>query len=181
MSKPMRTHDQDPLLAMMQAGDLMALDRIAREYGARLIRVALRCCRSADDAEDAVQTAMLAASRSMGSYRGEGSPIAWISTLVARSCYRMNERKPPPEDLDRPCACRDPEVAAEHRQLGERLGDALMELSRTDRLIVVLASEGWTGPEIAGQFDMTPNAVRSRLKRARATLRTRLGDTLSAP
>lgn len=169
----------DPILALMQAGDLRALDHIAREYGPRLARVALRCCRSPHDAEDAVQNALVQASRSLPTYRGTGSPLAWMATLVARSCYRFNARHAPGVDDDGvevPCSCAGPEAELERRRLGERLSDALMRLSRTDRLILILASEGWTGPEIAEQFDMTAVAVRNRLKRARQRVRARLVD-----
>ncbi len=157
----------------------MALDKIVRAAGPRLVRVALRCCRSSHDAEDAVQIAMLEASKTMTTYRGEGDPVAWLSTLVARSCYRLNgHRHPQVDDVEAVCRCADPEVALEEKRLGSLLSVTLMELSRTDRLMVVLASEGWRGPEIAEQFGMTPDAVRSRLKRARKTLRDQLSDSL---
>lgn len=164
------------LLALMQAGDAEALDRLARAYGPRLLAVARRCCRSEHDAEDAVQQALLSAGRAMQGYRGEGSPLAWLSTLVARSCYRMN--RDPHNDPARtsreeapPCTADDPAARAEQRELERRLGDALMALSRTDRLAVLLATEGWTSDEIGAHFGLTSNAVRSRLKRARKTLR----------
>jgi len=174
------------LLELMQAGDIAALDRFAREHGARLLAVARRACRSRDDAEDAVQQALVQASTSMRSYRGDGTgdPVAWLATLVARSCYRMNraaERTTafdpafdPAFDHDVRCTCDDPDEVARTHELGVRLGDALMQLARVDRLLFLLAADGWSTDELAAHFAMTGDAVRSRMKRARKILRAAL-------
>jgi RNA polymerase sigma-70 factor (ECF subfamily) len=161
----------------MHAGDAEALDRLARDYGPRLLAVARRCCRSSADAEDAVQQALLQASSAMRGYRGEGSPVAWLSTLVARSCFKLN--RDPHNDPARtshdvpeaPCGCDDPEERARTRELGERLGAALMTLGRIDRLVFLLAAEGWSTDELAAHFQLTGDAIRGRLKRARKILR----------
>lgn len=171
----------ETLLALMQAGDLSALDVLARTYGKRLLWVARRWCRSPSDAEDAVQQALLAARDAMPHYRGEGTPLAWLSTLVARTCTRLNERAARTQPLEDPdCGCGDLVEELEQQDLGRRLGDALMALGRTDRLAFLLAAEGFTSVEIAERFGLSSNAVRSRLKRARQALRLALegGDTV---
>lgn len=180
----------DDLLRLMQAGDAVALDHLARAYGPRLLAVAHRCCRSRHDAEDAVQQALVKATTSMTGYRGEGSPVAWLSTLVARTCFRFNQEahNDPQrtvhsddgadvvgETTEQRC-CDDPEVRATQRQLADRLGLALMALSRTDRLAFLLAAEGATSMEIGERFGLSGDAVRSRLKRARKMLRAALMD-----
>ncbi|MDC0666670.1 RNA polymerase sigma factor [Nannocystis radixulma] len=174
----------EALLELMQNGDLRALDHLARAYGDRLLAVARRRCDLREDAEDAVQQALLAAGTAMTSFRGEGSPLAWLSTLVARTCWRMNRKAAPTAEVaDVPCTCDDPAVVAERRELGATLGEALMSLSRTDRLAFLLAAEGLTSVEIAERFSLTSDAVRGRLKRARKLLRAALEsrDTLSPP
>lgn len=157
------------LLSLMQAGDMAALDVLARTCGPRLLAVARRRCHREGDAEDAVQTALLAASRDMHGFRGEGSALAWLSTLVARSCSRFNEqhaREQVGEAVDEPCCadCGEPGLA-------EAVGAALMTLSRTDRLAFLLSVEGFSSVEIAERFGLSHDAIRSRLKRARKVLR----------
>ncbi|MDC0716096.1 RNA polymerase sigma factor [Nannocystis bainbridge] len=172
----------EALLALMQRGDLRALDHLARAYGERLLAVARRRCDLREDAEDAVQQALLAAGAAMTGYRGEGSPLAWLSTLVARTCWRMNRKAAATADLDDvPCTCDDPAEVAERRELGASLGDALMTLSRTDRLAFLLAAEGVSSVEIAERFSLTHDAVRSRLKRARKVLRAALENRDTPP
>jgi RNA polymerase sigma-70 factor (ECF subfamily) len=161
------------LLALMQAGDLRALDRFARESSHRLLAVARRQCHLAADAEDAVQQALLLATSGMTEVRE--SPLAWLSTLVARTCQRMNAKASHLEPLEESCTCDDdPSVNAERHQLGERLSAALMTLQRTDRLLFLLSAEGFDGVELAERFGLSHDAVRGRLKRARQKLR----DTL---
>jgi DNA-directed RNA polymerase specialized sigma24 family protein len=68
----------------MQAGDIAALDRFAREHGARLLAVARRACRSRDDAEDAVQQALVHASTSMrGNARAKAAARAVHRRVVS--------------------------------------------------------------------------------------------------
>jgi RNA polymerase sigma-70 factor, ECF subfamily len=174
----------ETLLVLMQRGDIRALDHLAREYGARLLAVARRRCDLREDAEDAVQQALLAAGAAMTGFRGDGSPLAWLSTLVARTCYRMNRKVAPTlEVVDVPCTCDDPAAIAERRELGAVIGEALMSLSRTDRLAFLLSAEGVTSVEIAERFSLSHDAVRSRLKRVRKRLREALKnhDTPRAP
>ncbi|MCA9566237.1 MAG: sigma-70 family RNA polymerase sigma factor [Myxococcales bacterium] len=168
--------DVDVLAGLMLAGDARALERCARCYGERLVAVARSSCRLADDAEDAVQDALLEAARSMDGYRGEGSPLAWLSSLVVHRCHRLGRgRRHDPalhvRDVEVACGCASPEGQAFHSALGRRIGEALVALDPCDRAVVVLAHEGFTGPEIAERLDLTPDAVRSRLKRARQRLR----------
>ena len=173
--------DPSDLVALMRSGDLEALDRFSRCYGPRLVSVARKSCRLEIDAEDAVQDAMVEAARTMESYRGEGSPLAWLSTLVVRRCNRLGRgQKNDPTlhtvDAELSCSCHGPEGLAEHAELAQRLSSALLALSETDRLAVMLANEGFTGPEIADELGLSANAVRGRLKRSRAVLRESLAD-----
>lgn len=174
----------DALLRLMQQGDLAALDQLARTWGERLLAVAKRQCHLRADAEDAVQQALVAASTSMTGIRDEGSPLAWLSVLVARQCSRMNALAKQTEALGDdavPCHCEDAQVVAERRELAERLNQALMGLSRTDRLVFLLSAEGFDGVELAERFGLSHDAIRGRLKRARQHLRVALGEVLEVP
>lgn len=168
------------LLELMQRGDFTALDLLARTYGARLLAVARRRCQLTADAEDAVQQAFLAASSSQVTFRGEGTALGWLSTLVVRSCFRLNERHAA-EAAARQAAWvpEEPEVALPG-ELADVLADALMRLSRTDRIAFLLSVEGFTSVEIAEHFGLSHDAIRSRLKRARKVLRAALGDDTPA-
>lgn len=174
--------DSDEMIAMMRAGDLDALERMTRCYGDRLMAVGRRYCRTEDEAKDAVQDALLSAGEHLTDFRGEGSPQSWLARMVANACHRMRRgRKNDPalhEDLaDQPLvdATRNPEEAAHHGEIAVALGEVLLDLKPTDRLILLLSqAEEWRAPEIGDALDMTANAVRVRLSRIRARLRPQL-------
>lgn len=174
----------DDLVAMMRAGDIEALDRITRCYGRTLSAVGRRYCRTETEAEDAVQDALVAAGENLRTYRGEGAPEGWLVRMVINACRRMQrgrknaaELHEPEQDAGLIDAGDDPEQVAARGEVAEALARALDALEPTDRALVLLSeAEGWTAPEIAAEFGMTPGSVRTRLSRLRARLRPSLSD-----
>lgn len=170
----------DVLVRLVQGGSPDAVDRVTRCYGQRLLAAGQRHCRTATEAEDAVQDTLLLLTTRIHDYRGEGSLEGWLVRIVASACRRMSRgvrndasrhdsahvaasAAPLPDDL----ACRS--------ELGQALQAALLALPRRDRLVALLAEvEGWTAIEIAGELGTTPGAVRTRLSRIRARLRAAL-------
>lgn len=180
MNDPVRC-DPEQLVALVRAGDLAALENVTRCLGERLLAVGRRHCRREEDARDAVQDALLSAGQHLRDFRGEGSVEGWVTTMVARACFRMRRgRSNDPalhvRDVEM-VAEDDPEVLAGRAELALALGAALLDLPPTDRAVLLLAeAEDWTGPEIAAKLGTTPNAVRTRLSRARGLVRARLGQ-----
>lgn len=171
--------DPDELAEMARAGDMEVLDRITRCYGERLMAVGLRRCRDPQDAQDAVQDALVAAATNLEQFRAEGRIDAWLSKMVANACHKMRrgqKNDPSLHDADAELTgTADPEREAMRAELAERLQAALLDLAPDDRAVVLLAEvEGWRGPEIADRLGLTPGAVRVRLTRLRQRLRQRL-------
>jgi RNA polymerase sigma factor (sigma-70 family) len=169
--------DANELVGMVREGEIEALDRITRCFGDRLMGVARQRCRNEEDAHDAVQDTLLSAGRNLSSFRGDGSLEGWLVRMVANACYRMRRgRKNDPSlhttEAQLESGVDSPELAAHRGQVADSLERALLELSSKDRAILILAEgEGWTGPEIANEMEMTPGAVRTRLTRIRQRLR----------
>ncbi|MDP2311977.1 MAG: sigma-70 family RNA polymerase sigma factor [Pseudomonadota bacterium] len=178
--------DPDEIATLMRSGDLTGLDRLTRCQGERLLAVGRRYCRDEQDARDAVQDALLTAGTHLEDFRGDGSAEGWVVRMVARACGRMRRgRRNDPalhvHDVEVVAPELDPESLAGRARIAEALGTALLELPPKDRAVLLLAeAEGWTGPEIAAELGVTPNAVRTRLSRARRTVRERL-DGLRSP
>lgn len=172
------TCDPSRIAALARSGDMAALDELTRCQGERLLAVGRRYCRSDQEAQDAVQDALVSAAAHLADYRSEGPLEGWVVRMVARACGRMRRgRKNDPglhADVELESAD-DPELGAERLRLAERIGEALLELGPVDRAVLLLAeAEGFSGPEIAEQIGASPESVRQRLSRARKKVRERL-------
>ena len=180
--------DPGEIIALMRAGDQEALDRLTRCYGQRLLEYGRRKCGDAERAQDAVQDALLAAGEHLQDFRAEGSVEGWLVRMVAHACSRMRRgRKNDPKlhslvgDVNLVDPQASPEDEAFRGQLAARLGEVLLELSATDRAVVLLSdAEGYKGPEIAEALGLSHDAVRTRLSRVRRRLRGRLDEMRQA-
>jgi RNA polymerase sigma-70 factor (ECF subfamily) len=106
------------LLAAAQAGDRQALERLLAAARPRLVALALRVLGDADEAEDAVQEAMLKVWRYIGRFEGRASFGTWLHRIAVNAAVDRVRRRslvvaPPPREErdDRPA--RDQGVVAE--------------------------------------------------------------------
>jgi RNA polymerase sigma-70 factor (ECF subfamily) len=181
-------HPQNP--QYLVAGDQSAARELQRVLSLHLpsfYRCALRVLGNRDDAEDAVQEALLAAHKHLHQFRGQSQMSTWLTTIVC-NCARMQLRKrprqvhlpleeqiggeegyfvfekvadarPSPED-----ACRDSELTAHLRQCAAKLSP---KLRRTFRLRVV---DGLSIPETAQVLGVPQGTVKAQLARARVKI-----------
>lgn len=179
-----RCHECHPdlIVRLVRAGDLAALDRISRCYGAHLHAVGRRVCRDDERARDAVQEALLAAGQKLDQFRGDGSVEGWLVRMVANACrtWRRGRKDDPAwnaplDDAQPACGGELPDEAAARSELGGALRDALLALSPLDRAVLLLTEvDGWRPSEVARRLDLSPESVRARLSRMRRRLRARL-------
>jgi len=169
----------DAQLADAQAGDLAALGRLIAAHRQGVYRYGLRVCRTTEDAEDAVQETLWAATRAIRTFRGTASSIvSWLFTIVRRECLRLLEghrRGPQPlggtED-DHIAEVVDPEDAVALRERIELLARALADLDPLHREVVLHRDiQELSAPEAAARLGISVDALKSRLHRARVTLR----------
>lgn len=177
MTRP--THAED-LLTAARAGNVAALGQLLRMHHNGVYRYGLQVCRTTEDAEDALQETMWAASRAIQTFRGSASSIvSWMFTIIRRECYRLIDRHRDvglggsedemPEDAP------DPADAFVGRRRAELLATALSELEPIHREVVILRDiEGWSAPEAAARLGISVDALKSRLHRARVNLRDRV-------
>jgi RNA polymerase sigma-70 factor (ECF subfamily) len=173
----------DDLLRRCQRGDAAALGELIRRHQDRLFRVAFRVLRDPGRAEDAVADAFAAVWSRCGRWRGE-SATTWIARVAysvvldhARSRRRWwrlfgaTVEEAAQEPASDP-ADRDQQV---HR--ARRLEQAVATLAPEDRMLVHLHYfEGQSLAEIAAVMQVSRDALKMRLSRARARLREALGD-----
>jgi len=182
------------LLQAAQAGDRAALEELLAEEQARIFRFGMKMCRQQQDAEDILQETMLAASRSIGTFRGESSLSTWLYTIARSFCMKKRRQgKFAPSTFESlevqagevegvVCRGKTPDEEAQNRELQEVLKDALQSLEPEVREVLVLRDmEGLKASEVAQVLAIGVPAVKSRLHRARKALREALAPILQAP
>ena len=169
----------DVLLSAAQSGDVAALNRLVADHRQGVYRYGLHVCRTTEDAEDAVQETLWAATRAIRTFRGTASSIAsWMFTIVRRECLRLLERhRRAPGAFDTVedevmSEVIDPSDALALRRRIELLASALSDLDPLHREVILLRDiQELSAPEAAAQLGISIDALKSRLHRARVSLR----------
>jgi len=186
MSTPVGTSD---LVARLRKGDEGTFEEIVRTYAGRLLAVARRFLSNEEDAQDALQDAFLSAFRSIDRFEERAQLSTWLHSIVVRASLmklrsRRRRHETPIEDL-LPKYLDDghmadpaapwPETAEdllqrhETRALVRGCIDRLPESYRT--VLLMRDIEELDTQETARLLELTPNAVKVRLHRARQALR----------
>lgn len=179
----------DPeLLAAHVAGDPDAFAELVLRHRDRLWSVALRTTGDPEEAEDAVQDALISAYRRAGSFRGDSAVTTWLHRIVVNAALdRMRRRAvrpwvalPEEEGEDGRGAgdrarLADPHDALDARETAMEIEAALAELPPDQRAAVVLVDvEGWSVEDAAAALECPVGTVKSRCSRGRAKLAVRL-------
>jgi RNA polymerase sigma-70 factor (ECF subfamily) len=179
MDRHMHQRAPDALLSAAQAGDISALNQLVGSYREGVYRYGLQVCRTTEDAEDAVQEILWAATRAIHTFRGTASSIvSWLFTIVRRECLRLIERhrRAPvalggAEDAFFAEVVEPADAVALRRRIA-LLASALAELDPLHREAILLRDiQERSAPEAARQLGISIDALKSRLRRARVNLR----------
>jgi RNA polymerase sigma-70 factor, ECF subfamily len=163
------------LLAAHVAGDRYAFEELFYRHHRQLHRVARLTSRSREDAEDALQDAMLSAHRSAGSFRHDAAVSSWLYRIVINACLdRLRRNKAhPTTGLDDVYPITDRTGQVETAIAVQR---ALMRLPIEQRAAVVAVDmHGYSVADTARMLDVAEGTVKSRCARARARLAMILG------
>ncbi|HVP45044.1 MAG TPA: RNA polymerase sigma factor [Bryobacteraceae bacterium] len=165
------------LIRDARRGKEAAFLRLLDEHHLPLFRFAWRLTGSIADAEDIVQECFMALLRQDCCFDPARTAIRTylFGAVRNQSLKRLRQREPgvAPEPADH----RTPETEALRGELAKAVAGAIAELPETQREVLLLAHyEQLSLAEIAEITQLEVTAVKSRLQRARATLR----ETLAA-
>lgn len=180
------------LLESARAGDPRALGVLVERYSPLIYRFGMKMCRDEEDARDVVQDTLLAVAKNISSFRGQSSLSTWLYSIARSFCIKQRrrnvgepERHEPlhelhaegtPELVDG----KAPDERAADSELERALENAIGSLEPMYREVLVLRDvEGLTAPEVARVLELSVEAVKSRLHRARAAVRRELAPLLA--
>ncbi len=188
--------DEGELLARLRRGDEDACETLVRTHSGRLLSVARRYLRSEEDARDAVQEGFVAAFRAIGRFEGGSSISTWLHRIVINACLMKlrSSRRRPETSIEELLPKFDgsghrvveieewresAETALDRSQTRRRVREAIARLPEHYRSVLMLRDiEELSTAEAARLLNLTENAVKIRLHRARQALRTLLGSAL---
>lgn len=136
-----------------------------------MFRIAFAILRNLPDCEDAAQNAVLKAYRRLDTLEDRKLFRTWLIRILKNECFTLLRNRRPAADL----AGNDPGYEMKVPDLD--LNRAFDTLSAEERLTVTLYYyEGYKTSEIAKLTDVSEGTVRSRLSRARASLKEQLTE-----
>jgi len=157
---------------------------LAAAYAPRILRFGRKLCRDDQDAQDVLQQTLLSLTSHIRDFRGQSQFASWLFAIARSHCIKQRTRGAaalPTRPLDGPGlevatpTCQAPDELVSREQLEAALDAAVRALEPAQREVLVLRDiEGLSAPEVASALSISVDAVKSRLHRARKTLRDQL-------
>jgi RNA polymerase sigma-70 factor (ECF subfamily) len=180
------------LVELCRRGDAEAFARLVALHEAMVVNLGARLLGDPEEARDLAQDVFLQVYRTLGRFEGRSSLKTWIYRIVVNQARnrqrfwrrRRRDRSCPIDDMTladhaRAAAARPDADAPFERvaraERARRLQAALLTLSFEHRAVLLLREvEGLGGEAIAAALNVPEGTVKSRLARARESLRTGL-------
>ncbi len=166
------------LIRAYRAGDGAALGRLLRVYEQRVHATCWRFTRNHEDATDLAQQTFLNAIRHLDAFDGRAAFGTWIFRICTNACIshlrKEKLRRHQGEESMRGEAATEPLPASRVQtdEMHQRLHEALASIDTDARAMLVLRDgQGLDYAEIASVLGVPVGTVKSRLFRARSTLR----------
>ena len=167
--------DERRLLEDARAGDIDAFARFVRHFERRVRTVLFRLLDDERDVDETTQDVFVQAWRNLGRFRGDAAPFTWLYRIaVNEALQRRRRHQLPTVEFEETHAV---EMVSEIAitELRGVLLQAIRELPFEHRAALVLRDlEGLSGEEVAETLGITVAAAKSRIHRARMTVRARL-------
>ena len=183
------------LVARLVKRDEEAFNEVVRQYGDRVFNLVLRMVGSRAEAEDIAQEVFVTVFKSIDTFRSEAKLSTWLLRIAANHAKnrikylsRRHEQSREPDGPDSAEAADEgkapvqshihgPDVLLEAAETEDIMQRAIATLEEDQRLLVVLRDvEELSYDEIVEITGLPEGTVKSRLHRARMTLKQLLED-----
>ncbi len=169
-----------------KAGDQIAFEQLVIENQNKVYSLALRLVNDREEAADLAQEAFVKAWQGLSSFQGESSFATWVYRLTTNVCIDHLRKKKRREGVEPSVSLNDeesgwaepadwksdPQLLLERSERGKALARALARLPDWQRRTLVLRElSGLSYQEIGDALDIDLGTVKSRIARARLSLR----------
>jgi len=180
-----------PLVVASRNGDISAFEELVAKYDRKLLRIAQNITHSPENAEEVVQSAFLKAFQNLNRFRGNAKFSTWLVRITSNESFMLLRRlrTMPEEPWDGEQKeishlqvrgevndwMSNPELCYSKTEFRDILKRSLRKLRPTLRAVFILRDiEGYAIAEAAEMLNITAEAVKTRLSRARLQLREEL-------
>jgi len=184
------------LVDRFKQGDQSAFEQMVERYWDRIYAMVNQLLRNTQDAEEVTQDTFIRAHRGLVNFRGESAFSTWlyqIATNLARNryWYWWRRKRDQTVSFDQPVGTdnettlaeifpaelESPEDATVTQEFVNRIGECMNKLSPKHREILILRNvKNLSYEEIAAILGISVGTVKSRIARARESLRAKMGD-----
>ena len=189
----------DLLINRIKAGDMSAYNEMVVRYYDRIFARVSQLLKNKQDAEEVTQDAFIRAHRGLENFRGDASFSTWlyqIATNLAhnRYWYWFRRKRDQSISIDQPLtddgsmtlenvmpsSGESPAEAAVTQEFVDRVSECMRGLNEKHKEVLILRNvKNFSYDEIAVQLDISVGTVKSRIARARESLRDLMGDDFS--
>jgi RNA polymerase sigma-70 factor, ECF subfamily len=178
------------LIDRIVRGDYDAFERVVEKYEGKIFRHLRKMVNDDSSAEDLLQDTFLNAFKGLKSFSGEASLSTWLFKIATNNALMVLRKRKLEEvplneesyvDPDYPFMSASPEFANSPLELllsmegRSRIEDAISKLPAIHRSVILLKDvEGFSIRETAAILNVSTQALKSRLHRARTAIRERL-------
>jgi RNA polymerase sigma-70 factor, ECF subfamily len=184
------------LVDRFKSGDQSAFNEMVARYWDRIYSMVHQLLRNQQDAEEVTQDAFIRAHRGLANFRGDSAFSTWlyqIATNLARNryWYWWRRKRDQSVSIDAPVSSENDLTLAEvipadiespdditvTQEFVDRIGRGMERLSTKHREILILRNvKNMSYEEIAEILSISVGTVKSRIARARESLRSKLGE-----
>lgn len=181
-------------ISALQSGNRTDFARLVEEYSSQIYRLAIKMLKNQQDAEDILQETFIKAYHALPDFEGRSSLSTWLYRIAMNEALMFLRRKFPEQvsieapfqekDEESPLEITDwcclPESELMSLEARDNLEKSVDALTEPLRLVFLLRDiEGLSTRETAEVLDISENAVKTRLSRARFQLREMLSTYYS--
>ncbi|MBN1628010.1 MAG: sigma-70 family RNA polymerase sigma factor [Deltaproteobacteria bacterium] len=189
--------DDFALIRAFHKGENYAFDALVMRYKDRIFNLCLRFLGDSHEAEDTSQDVFLKAFKSLNNFRFESSFYTWLYRIAVNSCknrvkslwYRFRKNEAWTENSEGSLegsqfefmaySNENPVASLENKEMMNALQKAINTLPSDQKSVVILRDiEGLSYEEITDITGFKLGTLKSRLSRARHSLREKLGDII---
>lgn len=179
--------EDNVLVERARQGDKASFNQLVRKHEARAYKYAFRLTRNQEEAADVVADAFLRVYNALGNFKGQSAFTTWLYRILT-NCFLDIKKKDksrltvsyeatfqgPDGETERQISddADSPQVEAERTERESRFQEAVTMLPEYQRaMIVMYHAELLSYEDIAAALDLPIGTVKSRLNRARLSLR----------